>query len=122
MAEIETHGATTNFTYWEAAGKDRYSNIKVLAGVLITGRIENKKIKTSDAQGNEVSADAMLRDLDQEVVVGSIIWVGLPEVYSSATNLFEIISFTSTPDIKGRYFRRTAALIRFKDELPTITA
>ena len=120
---METASATDNITYWAFKEENRYGEEVINAAVDIKGRLELSKVQTNDEHGNEVSTDAVLMDLSQELAVGSIVWRGLKVDYNAANSkLFEVISFDEIPDVKGVKYRRTANLKRYRDQLPTISS
>ena len=119
---VETNGAVQDFAYWAFSKKDRYSEPMILAAVDIKARIELDKNGTGEANSRTIGIDAVLLDLDTDLIIGSIIWQGLSASFSSAEDLFEVVSLKKTPDIKGKSFRREAVLRRHKDSLPTIVS
>lgn len=60
----------------------------------------------------------------QDVPVGSIVWDGkasqLPEDLAELTNLMQVSSVVTTPDIKYRDTQRTLTLSRYHNKIPTI--
>jgi len=119
---IETNGATTTFAYWAKTGNDRYGEPLVAAASDVTARIERSNNRIDDPKGKTVDTDATLYGLSQDVIAGSIVWQGASADYATATDLFEITSFSKVPDIKGNNFRREATIRRFKDKLPLINS
>lgn len=117
---IETDCAIHDITYWAKNGVDDYGEQTVAAAADIKGRLINSKSYIERSTQGTVQAEAMLKDLDRDLVIGSIVWQGLSSNYSTATDLFEVVSVESISDVKGRKIRRSAFLNRWKDELPAI--
>ena len=120
MPKPETSSAFGDITYWAENGWDDEGDIKVSAAVAIKGRLIHGKREGQTGLTSEVATDATLTDLDQDLKVNSIIWEGHPDDYSTAENLFQVVEFRKVPDIKGRNYRRSAFLMRWKNELPSI--
>jgi hypothetical protein len=76
-----------------------------------------------DPQGATITVDATAH-VGQEVEIGSVMWLGGLEDLSGTSlvpesDLFQVVTYTGVPDIKGRNTRREVGLIRFGSSLPT---
>lgn len=108
---------------WRKVGVDEYNNTRVSAREELVVRWENKRIQTLDPKGQPIDIDAIVHSTCT-IEDGSIMWEGcaddLPEDTSNIDNLMEVVAFNHTPDIKGRVIRKTYALKRYTNRLPTI--
>jgi len=108
---------------WVPSGHTRTGDKTVSAGVELGVRWEDATETNRPNKSDEEQFDAMVV-VNQDVVVGSIFWKGkeedLPDPVTNATNLYEVIRFIKTPDVKGRNFRRTCLLKKWSDTLPDI--
>lgn len=82
-----------------------------------------KQSSMLDHQGNTVAVDATAI-VDQDVTLGSIMWLGglrdLPTPTNVPTSgLMVVKMFNKTGDLKNRNFRRKVGLMRSNDVLPT---
>ena len=120
MPSQETTSRHQKAVYWEANGFDDNGEPKVDAAVELDVRWEERKTETLDPRGNTIAADATVI-VDQDIVVGSIVWPGaLEDVADPPVDLWTVIDFSKIPDIKGRAYRRFALLMRYSNELPEL--
>ena len=91
-------------------------------GTEIKVRWENQRTEALDPNGETIAVDAVVI-VAQTIVVGSIMWLGaesdLPSGLVPISNIMQVVSFSSVPDVKGRQFRKRVGLVRFTDTLPT---
>ena len=121
MPPIETSSRLQKAVLWEASGTDDYAG-KVNAAVELDVRWEYTEREVTDAQGNQVAITATVI-VDRDVAVGSIMWLGtLAAVPTPKVDLHCVVSFTKTPDIKNREYRRELSLARYNDTLPSINS
>lgn len=84
-------------------------------------RWEDKLTETLDAQGNVVTAAAVVV-VDREVTVGSIIWKGTTtSPTDGTTQLYEVISYSEVPDVLNREVRRQVLLNKYSMKMPPTT-
>lgn len=107
--------------YLEANGADNYGKSKLDAAVELDVRWVAKQRQVITKEGKEVTSDVSVT-LDQDVVVDGIMWLGELDDFDEddTDDLFRVIAFDKTPDIKARVYKRTAYLVRFNDALPTL--
>jgi hypothetical protein len=80
-----------------------------------------------DATGKLVNTDVQLIVEDKDIVIGSIMWLGLvqdlPNPVTSVTKLFKVIAVQETRDIRRTddIKERQLGLVRYKNTLPLIT-
>ena len=123
MPQMELTGATQDFTYWEYLKKDRYGIAICKSPIDVKGRLEESLKRSPNPQLNTEGVSHLLKPLDRDLLPGSIIWVGKKDDYpNDDLNLFEVIEMVSTPDIKGRHFRKEAVLTKYRERLPTINS
>lgn len=119
---VETSDLRQYVTYWEANGVDNYGKSKVDSPVELQCRIEQRSIRPKDAFG-ETDGDETIIYLKQDVVIGSIIWIGrLVDVPSPTSNLKQVVDFNTVPDLKNRNHRRSAVLKNYSGSLPTVNS
>lgn len=93
---------------------------KVSAAIEIDVRWEDVQTEITDSQGNVISVVAKVI-VDQDVTIGSIMWLGTHEtVADPPVDLKKVVAFSNIPDVKGRSFRKKVMLARFSNTLPTI--
>lgn len=121
---LETSDLNQKAVLWTVSGVDSYSRPTLSVGIEIPVRWVHKKTESLDLKGRVVSSDATVI-VDREIAIGSIVWKGeltnLPSPVSSVTDLYEVMDYRESPDIKGRYFRRTIILMRYGNTLPQIS-
>ncbi len=127
MPSIETSKLPHKAILWyatndgDAADYDDYGNRKLDAKKEINTRWTIKKRESVDAEGQVIVHDEMAV-VDQEILVGSIIWKGaLCDLPTTITNLREVTDYEEIADIKGRRVRRKISMMRYSDELPTLS-
>ena len=125
MPNIESSCRFQKAVWWAMTGTayDNYGEPLVSDPVEIDVRWENVRKDILDPQGNTVEVDAVVV-VDRDMSVGDILWLGtlydLPGTSETPTlDIREVVSFSSIPDLKGRYYRRVVMLKRLSDELPT---
>lgn len=120
---IETACRFQKALYWAKSTYDNYGQpVLEETAAELDVRWENVNKDVLDSQGNTISADAVVV-VDRDIEVGSVMWLGcLADVEGTSlipeSQLREVVSFSSVPDIKGRYYRRVAYLKRLHDTLP----
>lgn len=120
MPAQETTSRHQKAVLWAANGVTDYGKIKVDAAAEIDVRWEEGLQEAVDPNGETIAIDAMVV-VDQDVVVGSIMWLGeKDDLATPPVDLKQVVSFNKIPDIKGREFRRTIGLIRFSNKLPAL--
>jgi hypothetical protein len=128
MPPFETMDRHQSALYWAATGRSgRDGQPIVSAPVELTVRWAGPQPDQTERmtpEGNTVAVHATVV-LDQPVTVGGIMWQGgfadLPGTASVPEgDLMQVISYSETPDLKNRNFRREATLMRFRDSLPTV--
>jgi hypothetical protein len=123
MPAIETDGREQKAVVWSANGQDRKGQKKVDQPEEINVRWQYRKSEAKASDSKKVSIDATVTT-DRQYPLGSIFWLGeaaeLPEDLGDIKDLFEAVSYSNTPDVKGRDVRHELGLMRFKNTLPTV--
>lgn len=118
---IETSDLRQKAVLWAATGFDDYGQVTVAAATEIKVRWVTGKKTDLGVQSDSVGFDSTAA-VDRHIPDGSILRLGslrdLPDVL---TDLNQVIDSKTTPDIKGRNTRRTVSLMKFSDDLPTIS-
>jgi len=101
---------------------DDEGQVTINAAVELDVRWEEGRKETLDPKGNVIAIDATVV-VDRDIVVGSIMWEGaLADVASPPVDLYQVVTRSKVPNVKGRKFRRTVGLMRYSDSLPTIAS
>lgn len=120
MPSLEVSSRHQKAVLWAASSHDDYGNPLVDAAAEITVRWVEKRTEGVGPNGEAIAIDATVV-VDQEIAVGSIMWLGAKDdLPDTPTNLKQVVAYNQTPDIKGREFYRTVSLIRYSDTLPTL--
>ena len=121
MPAIESQNRHQDTTLWAPSGVDRNGEVTVSTPVDIKTRWDESLTASIDETGTPTASNGTVV-VDQDIEEGSIMRLGLVADLPSPviTGLFEVVSFSKTPDIKGRQFARTVTLKRYKGQLPTI--
>lgn len=123
MPNIESQDRPHQVVYWAAGTPGNYGKVTVEQPVQLDVRWRAVKAnpKSAQSQSENITATATV---NQDTPVNGLMWRGklteLPTDLSTLTELYEIVSFTSTPDIKGRFYHREASLRRYRNTLPTV--
>lgn len=102
---------------YDAFGKPTVSDTPTKLKV----RWEDRNEEVTDPQGNTIGTEATVV-VDRAITIGSVLWKGsyddLPDDLSTLTDLKEVVTYSETPDVKGRNFRRVVRVVRYKNALP----
>lgn len=109
---------------WQVrSNKDRYGNPIVYGRESIAVRWEADEIQVIGPNGQPISLDAMAVVLC-DIPIGSMMWLGceddLPADGIPTSNIMEVITSSSIPDVKNRVSRRKVGLKRYTDKFPAI--
>ena len=105
---------------WTFSSYDNQGEAKVSAATEIDVRWEESVRETLDPKGNVIAADATVV-VDRDIANHSIMWLGAEDdLASPPVDLYQVISFSKIPDVKGRNFRRVVLLMKYSDELPEL--
>ncbi len=127
MPPMETSFLFDDIVYWPYSGVDRDNEEQILSGYQIKGRWDTDLRQMRDATGKLVNTDVQLITDQEDVVIGSIMWLGLvqdlPNPVTDVTDLFKVIAVNETNDIRktADVMEREIGLARYKNTLPTIT-
>lgn len=109
---------------WTPNGHNMQGDKQINAGTELGVRWEDAPSNPRNSKGDEEEFDARIM-VNQDVTLGSIFWQGqtsdLPTPVTDVSNLYEVVEFIKTPDVKGRNFRRVCLLKKWSDTLPTIS-
>lgn len=106
---------------WAIDGtNDKYGNPNVGDPAEIRVRWDDKAAEAVDANGNTIKVDATAV-VAQDIDIGSLMWLGkLADWLSDGINLanqgiMQVVTFSKTSDIRGRFSYRKVGLMRFKN-------
>jgi len=122
MCPIETSDLRQKAVLWAASGRSGDGEYTVSNPVEIDVRWERVKDQIRDSQSNMIAIDSRIV-VDQEVAIGSVLWLGCIDDYDSTAtdNEFEqVVAVPTIPDIKNRHYRRVLEVRRLGNTLPTI--
>lgn len=109
---------------WPASGHNDYGERQVGEPVELRVRWNTTRQEAVAPDGNTVQLTAVVV-VDRVIEVGGLMYLGtLEEWYGTGSagddsELHQIITYRETPDLKGRFIRRTVGLMKWKDTLPT---
>jgi hypothetical protein len=122
MPLMERLSLTDRAVLFAADALDGYGRFTVTTGVEINVRWEDVRQESSDPQ-NTVESVPATAFVDRVITVGSVLWHGrLVDLPASPTNLYKVVGYNGTPDIKGRITSHTVTLIRYNNTLPEVTS
>lgn len=106
---------------------DKFGEPVVGAPQEIMVRWEETSQELRTATGQVITILALLV-LGQRVNQGDILWKGTLANLPTGTsflgeqdNLMQVVSYESIPDVKGRFYERTAKLARYRGTLPNLS-
>lgn len=123
MPAPETSNRYQHAVLWERTGADRYGEPTRGEPVELRVRWVQKRGEVTDAQGNRTPLDAAVV-VDRQIPVGSLLWLGTLDSWQGTgsvgadSELHEVVTYSETPDVKGRVALRSVGLKRFRDALP----
>lgn len=119
MTLPETMNLFQRAVLWKKTGVDGYG-VVIVARDPIEIACRWNIVETKSGGGDtDVSSQTSSLVVDQEIEIGSVIWVGdLSLLPDPVSNLLQVIDVTNVPDIKGRKFYRTVRVQRFTNSLP----
>lgn len=105
---------------WAASTADQHGRPRVIDPVEVKVRWEDTRRESNDPQNLVVSTDITI-DVDREVTVESVLWLGeLVDLPAAPSPLYKVIGYDGTQDMKGRKVQHSAVLARYGGSLPTI--
>lgn len=112
---------------WPERGFDDDGHVKVGSPVEIQVRWNTGRTMALDPQGNKIAVDATMV-VNRKLGVGSVLfkgaladWVGTGSGSAGdGDELMQVATFSEVPDLKGRFTRRVAGLVWFRDTLPEL--
>lgn len=122
MPPIETSDLHQTAVLWPADGSyDEYGNPAIGEPVEVSVRWEFCREEVVGPQGSPTALDAMAV-VDRVVPIDSRMWLGtLDDWYGESGSAGEddevltVATYNEIPDVRGREFRRTVGLTRYKD-------
>jgi hypothetical protein len=121
MPAPETAYRLQTAVYWAATGRsDPYGRPTVSDPVEIEVRWVTRRMEAADVFGNKVALDAQVVAA-QELALHSRLWLGeLADWYGTGSEgsddeVYEVVMFNATPDLKARVTRYEAGLARWQD-------
>jgi len=125
MPPIERVNRHDDAILWDVTGVDAYGEPLRDDPVELKVRWENNRSEMLDANGQSITVDATAV-VAQDVTVGALMWQGLLDDWygtgssGSDNGLCQVVAFSKIPDLKGRNYRRTVGLMRFRGTLPAL--
>lgn len=127
MPHQETAFRRDYVLYWERSTPDRHGQSKVLPYIEVKVRWDDNLTLGRDSQGNPVAYDAQIVAA-REFKPGSIVLHQTEDYYvgtgSEALHLelYEVVSYDKTPDIKNRAKAYVVKLKRFRGDFPEVVS
>ena len=128
MPPLETSDRWQTATLWEYVGKDRFGQPKVSSTPReLDVRWNTTRRLVLAPDGNRVSLEAEAV-VNRKVGIGSVLfngdltdWTGTGSGSAGEeSELWEVVTYDETPDLKGRNLRREIGLKKYRDTLPTL--
>lgn len=114
MVAQEKAGLKQDTVLWAYTRMDNRANPVVSSPIEIKTHWELARGTFTNDRGEEIAYDGRAM-VDREIRVHSVMRLGaLEDLPDEPDELYEVISFDSTPDVKGRKFQRNVILKRFK--------
>lgn len=123
MPPIEEHDRWQKAVHWPITGKTRHNEPTKGAAEELDARWKWGRRSVTSAQGTPVAVDATVIVV-QEVAVGDLMWLGELSEWNATgsagpnTSVMEVLTYSETPDIKGRFVRYELGLAYFRDRMP----
>jgi len=120
MPRPETVSRKQKAIYWAPLTTSTSSGRKKVSATKVELKVRwvPRQSDALDAQGETIRLDVRVK-LNQDVAIGGLMWLGaLTALPTTVTNLFEVVSFDSTPNLKGKSYDRWAGLQRYSNALP----
>lgn len=112
MPVLEKVSREQDAVLWSRMGFDGHGEPELASPTAIKVRWNQARREVIDATGAPVAVDATVV-VDRDIVLGSRMWLGhITDLPSPVTEQMEVVSFTKTPDIKGREYLRTVGVRR----------
>lgn len=123
MPNLEDSDAVQTAVLFNTAAYDNFGNTTVGEPQEIPVRWTTSRRQALDPKGNTVALSAQVV-VYQDIYPGAQMWLGTLAQWNQVSGnpstvdeeLHEVISFSSTPDIKGRNGRRSVNLMRYRDK------
>jgi hypothetical protein len=120
MPPLEYADHYQDMVYWEAAGVDDYGKTVVTSPIALKVRWETTYREVLTKEGARVTADMVIHT-SRPLLVNSIVWRGKSgSLPAEPTDLFEVLFYEETPDLKNRWINRVVYCRRYADSLPTV--
>lgn len=120
MPNIEQIDRHQTAAYWEAAGagEDGVQRVKEPVDIKVRWRYNHRE--SINAQGEVVAVNASIVS-DFLIPAGSILRLGtVAEATATPGDFMYVLASSKTPDIKNRFNRYTADLMRYGESLPSL--
>lgn len=115
---METDFLTEDAVVFSKTGVDEYNRVVIGPLTPIKVRWEASEEMVQEPDGKVVSLMATVVT-DRQITKGSIMWKGRDVDFQAPySDLMEVYSSSSIPDIKGRSTRNVVKLVRYTNKLP----
>ena len=120
-SQLETDDLTEYAVMWPiqlSAASDEKGRMRVGPSIEVPAKWNTgSRVNQLAISSNKVATAVVA--VDREITVGSIMWRGRKQnLPNHLSNLYEVIDFKSTQDVKGRNVRYTAILASYHNTLP----
>lgn len=119
MPSIETFHRHQKAVLWTRAGTTEFNEPAFSTPIELDVRWEWTQEESLDEAGSPIIVEAMVV-VDREIQEGSLMWLGeLEDWYGTGSAgdddyRMRVLRYNEVPDLKGRNYRRTVALVRFR--------
>ena len=117
---IETSDLHQRAVLWRFDSHDDHGQLRVFSPEEIGVRwVENNREVVS--KDGTVVVSTVQAVVEEDIPIDSILWLGeLLDLPISPTDLMQVVSKSTVPDLKNRETFRELNLLRYQDTLPTI--
>lgn len=122
MPRVERRILKEKAVLWERNGYDADGEPTVSAKREIPVRWEEKRTEMISDDGTPIAVDGTVF-VDEDINTGSVLWKGkLKDTSPDPTeNLMEVVARNLSPDMKGRNFKRSVGIKKWRRSLPTVS-
>lgn len=121
MPDVTVINLRQKAVLWPIPGRDRYGQPELGTAQEISCRWEGQTSASISDQGSPHNRSVTVHTAIA-VDLGSLMWLGrLVDLPTSdyEEDLYEVVSFQKTPDIKGKHPKYTLSLQKYRASLPT---
>ena len=120
MPSLETFDLLGEVYVWQKTGDDGFGRPVLTVVGELPARVVLRRRDALDPQGNAVSTDATVVT-GEALAVGSLLTEETPPgtgTFAPDGAVFQVVTTTRAPDVKGRTVRYEHGVVRYSEEFP----